>query len=199
MRGATAATARKFGLTGSNGSDEKMVKYAPHRRHQTQVMFSGCVGAGPDGRPMKVYLQWVCEKKEAKRTSVHHKRGEVYSVSATMNADYNEKDLRACGKSIRAAYKKLGKGHLRVKLQIDSAGGHGLARGHGNFDLLKDMMLRDFNIDLIQQPGNTPFYSNLDLTIRQAAQLEIERMDTGARYRELELAEVVINSRSKGA
>ena len=49
--------------------------------------------------------------------------------------------MYANGKVIRAAYCKLGARYakLHVTLQIDSAGGHGTARGHGNFEKLAAM------------------------------------------------------------
>jgi len=34
-----------------------------------------------------------------------------------------------------------------------------MARGHGNYDRMAAMMLEDFNINIIQQPGNTPMYN----------------------------------------
>lgn len=84
------------------------VTYAAHRRHQTQVMFSGCCGVGPDGMPMKIHFEWVCEKKTAKRKSDYHAKGEVYQVSRVMDAKYFEAELRAIGKKIRSEYTKLG-------------------------------------------------------------------------------------------
>ena len=54
---------------------------------------------------------------------------------------------------IRDKYTSLGKKEVRVKLQIDSAGGHGTARGHGNFAKLAAVMLRDFNVELVHSPG----------------------------------------------
>ena len=53
-----------------------------------------------------------------------------------MDAAYFEADLRKIGKKLRAQYKALGQPNVRPKLQIDSAGGHGIARGHGNFTAL---------------------------------------------------------------
>ena len=38
--------------------------------------------------------------------------------------------------------------------------------------------------------GNTPFYNVLDLTIWQASQLEVEKMNSTDRHREAELVEV---------
>ena len=69
------------------------------------------------------------------------------------------------GKAIREKYEALGDLTTRVKLQIDSAGGHCTARGYGNFDELAAMMLADFNIELVQQPGNSPMFNIFDLTI----------------------------------
>ena len=48
-------------------------------------------------------------------------------------------------------------------------------------------MLKDFNIEIEQQPGATPFGNVLDLTIWQASQLEVDKMNGEARHREPEL------------
>ena len=62
------------------------------------------------------------------------------------------------GSSINTPLKgQISRYYQRPTLQIDSAGGHGIARGHGNFTELKAMMLEDFNVDLEQQPWVTPF------------------------------------------
>ena len=51
-------------------------------------------------------------------------------------------------------------------------------------------MSKDFNIELVQQPGNTHMYSILYLTVWQASQLEVDKMKAAARQRESELVEV---------
>ena len=107
-----------------------------------------------------------------------------------MDAAYFEADLRKTGKKLRAQYKALGQPNVRPKLQIDSAGGHGIARGHGNFTALKAMMLKDCNVELDQQPGATPFWNILDLTIWQAIQLEVDRLNREDRHREPGLVKV---------
>ena len=43
---------------------------------------------------------------------------------------------------------------------------------------------------LKQQPGNTPMYNILDLTIWQASQLEVDKMNGATRQREDELVKV---------
>jgi len=165
-------------------------KKAPSRRHQTKVMFSGCVGVGPTGVPIKIHFEWVSAKKKACKGSKYHKKGDIYFVSTTMDAAYFRDDLRKIGKKIRDEYAKLGYPSVRVKLQIDSAGGHGLARGHGNFEELRAMMLKDFNIELVQQVGNTPMYNVLDLSVWRSIEVEVDNMDDGSRYREDELVKV---------
>ena len=85
----------------------------------------------------------------------------------------------------------LGHSTTRVKLQIDSAGGHGTARGHGNFDELAAMMLADFNIELVQQPGNSPMFNILDLAIWRTTQVLVDKMSTEARQREADLVKTV--------
>ena len=52
------------------------------------------------------------------------------------------------------------------------------------------MMNKKYNIELVQQPGNTPMYNILDLTIWQACQLEVDKMNKTKRHREPELVEV---------
>jgi len=91
------------------------------------------------------------------------------------------------GRVMRRKYVELGYPTRRMKLQIDSAGGHGIARGHGTFEELKAMMDHKFNIELIQQPGNSPMFNILDLTIWKSIEKHVDDMDTGARQREDEL------------
>jgi hypothetical protein len=166
------------------------VFHAHHRRHQTQAMSPGCCGVGPDGMPIKIHFERVSQKKVAQRKSKHRTSGEVYYVSRTMDAAYFEADLHRRGKKNRAAYRKLGRAGTRVVLQIGSEGGHGMARGHGVFDVLSKMMNDKYNSELVQQPGNTPMLNILDLTIWQACQLEVDKINKSKRQREPELVEV---------
>ena len=62
-----------------------------------------------------------------------------------MDKNYSKNDLRAIGAKIRAIYKKRKLTRVRVKLHIDSAGGHGMARGQAVFEELKKMMDKDFS------------------------------------------------------
>ena len=97
----------------------------------------------------------------------------VYAY-ATVYGDY-----RCLERKVRPACSK--KSHLRVKLQIDSAGGHGTAVGRGNFDKLKAMMLMEYNIELVKQPHADIQHSRpYDL----AVQLEVDKMNREARQRE---------------
>ena len=116
----------------------------------------------------------------------------MYYENAMMTAEYYERDLSAIGKSIRSEYRKLGSSHAntRVRLQIDSAGGHGTAVGHGNFEKLAKMMLQKYNVELVQQPGNSPSFNIMDLTMWQASQLEVDKMNGDDRCREDKLVEV---------
>ena len=52
------------------------------------------------------------------------------------------------------------------------------------------MMLKDFNIELVQQVGNTPMYNVLDLSVWRSIEVEVDNMDDGSRYREDELVKV---------
>ena len=65
-----------------------------------------------------------------------------------------------------------------------------MARGEGVFNRLAVIMDKDVNIELVRQPGNTPMYNILDLTIWQAVQLEVEKMCKNQRHREPELVRV---------
>jgi|AntAceMinimDraft_5_1070358.scaffolds.fasta_scaffold64799_1 hypothetical protein len=51
-------------------------------------------------------------------------------------------------------------------------------------------MLEDFNVNLEQQPGATPFWNVLDLAIWQANQLEVDKMNGEAHECEPELVKV---------
>ena len=139
---------------------------------------------------MKIHWSWVSEIETAAKKSKYHERGAKYRVSTTMDAEYFKKVLRIIGKKIRAEYVKLGKSTRRVKLQIDSAGGHGMARGHGNYEELKAMMDRDFNIDLVQQVGNTPAFNIKDIMIWRSCEAEVDKIPQALRYREDELFKV---------
>ena len=68
---------------------------------------------------------------------------------ATKDLDYRCLNETVIGKELRKKYATLGHSATRAKLQIDSAGGHGTARGHGNFDDLAAMMDTDFKIELV--------------------------------------------------
>jgi hypothetical protein len=140
--------------------------------------------------PIKIHFEWVCQKKTAIRNSVHHMKGDVYLESRLMDADYFEADLKQIGQKIRAKYVEFGHGQVRVSLQIDSAGGHGMARGDRVFSSLAAMMDANYNIELVRQPGNTPMFNILDLTIWQATQLEVDKMNKDERHREPQLVEV---------
>ena len=85
----------------------------------------------------------------------------------------------------RAAASFHGQPNARPELQIDSAG------GHGNFAKLAAVMPSDFNIELVQQPGNSPCFSVPDLAMWQAIQLGVEKVNGIDRQRELELVETV--------
>ena len=52
------------------------------------------------------------------------------------------------------------------------------------------MMLKDSNIVLKQQPGNTPMYNILDLTTWQASQLEVDKMNGATLQRKGKLVKV---------
>jgi hypothetical protein len=83
------------------------------------------------GLPIKIHFSWICKEKTAKRKSKYHAKGEVYHESGTTVTASFAANLRAIGKSIRAHYKSIKEPYVRVKLQIDSAGEHGLAAATG--------------------------------------------------------------------
>ena len=92
----------------------------------------------------------VCQKKTAKRNSADHKKGDVYLESRSMDADYFGADLKQIGQKIRQQYVELGHGQVRVSLQNDSAGGHGMARGDRIFSSLAAMMDANYSIELVR-------------------------------------------------
>jgi len=157
----------------------------------TKVMFTGTAGVGPDGKPIKLHFKWVCKKRIAKKQSKYHEKHDVYYESTTMNSEYYKKTLNEIGKAIRRKWTELGYATTRVKLQIDSAGGHGFARGHGRFDELASMMHEKHNVELVQQPGNSPMFIILDLAIWKNTEMFVDKMDTGERQREPELVKTV--------
>ena len=178
---------RKRKVRKSDTQRSRKKRKAKSRSHQTNVMFTGCVGVGPDGEPIKLHHEWVSKDKTALRSSKNHKRGDVYKVSATMNkADFLQL-LRAIGSAIRTKYVSLGLPGRRVKLQIDSAGGHGMARSQKNFDDAAKFMLSDYNILLVKQPPNSPMFNVLDLVVWQGLQLEIDKMNHEDRNDEAKL------------
>jgi hypothetical protein len=59
-------------------------------------------------------------------------------------------------------------------------------KGSGNFTELKAIILEDFNIEVEQQYGATPFRNDFGLPIWQASQLEVGKMNGEARHREPE-------------
>jgi hypothetical protein len=61
-------------------------------------MFSGCIGVGPDGVPIKVHFKWVSKDRVAKRKSKNHEKGAVYQESTTMDAAYFKAEFRVIGK-----------------------------------------------------------------------------------------------------
>jgi hypothetical protein len=77
---------------------------------------------------MKLHFEWVSKEKMALHTSQYHAQGERYQISRKSDAEFFKSELRKIGAKMRAEYTKLGEAGVLVKLQIDSAGGHGLAR-----------------------------------------------------------------------
>jgi len=146
------------------------------RRHQLKVMVSACVG-----RPIpehnfdgKISFRRVAYNYVAKKTSykkdedgkkvLSHKKGDVYPVDCEMNAKRFEEELKFIGTEMRHKLNWVDK-ETQLTLQIDSAGGHGTARGHGNFKKLAEMMLKEFNILLVKQPARSPEFNYLDLMV----------------------------------
>lgn len=189
VRGAASETAKKFKLKGS-GAASRVKKYddeirlgiasRKQRRNSKEnsgrrTSFDACVELDID------------EAFEEKDTATYREVAAQLGMPKSTLHRYATKELdyRCLGHTIRPLPSET----VQVKLQIDSAGGHGLARGHGNFEKLKAMMLKEFNILLVQQPGNTPMYNILDLTIWQASQLEVDKMGA-ERHRAPDLVDV---------
>ena len=113
------------------------------KRHQTQVIFSGCAGVGPKGEQGERGEEELEVPQEGRSLSRERNDGRI------------ELDLNAVGKAIRGKYKQLGFPKLRAKLQIDSAGGHGMTRGTKAITKLKAIMNDKYSIELVQQPPQT--------------------------------------------
>ena len=81
------------------------------------------------------------------------------------------------------SHKDVALGHsvTRIKLQIDSAGGHSTTRGHSNLDDLAAMMDTEFIIELFQQPGNSPMFSILYLAIWRTTRVLVDKISMVAR------------------
>ena len=65
-----------------------------------------------------------------------------------------------------------------------------LRRRHGSSGLGEGALQLDYNVELDQQPGATPFWYIPDLTIWQANQLDVDKMNREDRHREPELVKV---------
>merc|ERR1712130_924128 len=141
-----------------------------HRRYPTKVMFSAVVGLPVPEHNFegKVFLKRVAKKKIASRRSwktnpddptgpkiISHNKHDVYDVDCEMNSKMFQNDLILIGKALRTAIHWVSF-EQQLYLQIDSAGGHGIARGHGKFEKLRVMILEKFNICLRQQPKRSP-------------------------------------------
>ena len=71
--------------------------------------------------------------------------------------------------------------HYQQELSINKRGA--ARRTAAKFEKLAAMMLEEFNIELVQQPGNTPMYKFLNLTMWAAIQLGVGKMDNAATAR----------------
>lgn len=143
-----------------------------HRRFPAKTMFSGVVGCPIFDKEGKlvfdglVMLRRVATWKKAERKSKYHARDEVYPVDCEMNARRFKGHLRSIGQALREKMGAIGVPHSTVlTLQIDGAGGHGIARGHGKFEKLKVMMKEEYNIRLVQQCSGCPQSNLLDLMV----------------------------------
>ena len=52
---------RKRKVRRSDVEGTNKTSHAHHCRHQTQVMFTGTCGVGPDGSPMMLHFEWISE------------------------------------------------------------------------------------------------------------------------------------------
>ena len=92
--------------------------------------------------------------KTLKKRVVSHEKGDEYPVDCEMNAKRFKRHLIKIGAAMQRKY------HWStdkvLTLQIDGAGGHGIARGHGNFKQIVAMMMRRFKIRMQQQCSGCP-------------------------------------------
>ncbi len=92
-----------------------------------------------------------------------------------------EADLKQVGARSARSSHSSGTEAPGLKIQIDSAGGHGMACAEGAFNRLAVVIIgKDFNIERCLQPGNTPIFSSFDLAIWQAVQLGDEKNVQGS-------------------
>ncbi len=83
-----------------------------------------------------------------------------------MDSAYFEADLKQVEARFARSMRSSGTEAPGLKLQIDSAGGHAMACGEGVFNRLAVIIIgKDFNIERVRQPRNTPTFNIFDLTI----------------------------------
>ena len=204
IRGAAAAVARKHGLNPTSGPG-RVKKWDAEIRDGVASRANRRSSGRPKGLSPEV-KQNIEDVFREDDTQTYREAAEKLGLPASTLHDYATKDLdyRCLNQTVRPYPSEanrdkritisqgiVGTPATRVKLQIDSAGGHGTARGHGNFDDLAAMMDTDYNIELVQQPGNSPMFNVLDLTIWRTTQVLVDKMSTEARQREADLVKTV--------
>ena len=76
-------------------------------------------------------------------------------MDCEMNVKRFKRHLRFIGRAMRKKYHWVAETFI-LTLQINQAGGHGIARGHGNFEELANIMMTEFHILLGQQTSGMP-------------------------------------------
>jgi len=128
--------------------------------------------------------------------AVSHTKGKKFADDCEVNGDWlSEFFEKEGGPAIRTAFDEIctAQGlplNHEVRLQIDGAGGHG-------GDAIKEMqvmMKRDFNINLVVQPPNSPESNVLDLGIWRAIQARVDTLGMGHRRDPEVLANTVVDA-----
>ena len=115
--------------------------------------------------PIKVHFEWVLQKKGAKRKSAYHRRVMLLRISL-YGLGLLQSRLEAGRNKIREKYAQLVHGGARVKASNRFGWWHGMACGEGVFNRLAVIIIgKDFNIERVRQPRNTPIFNIFDLTI----------------------------------
>jgi hypothetical protein len=160
-----------------------------NKRHLPSVMVLTAIARprpehGFDG---KVGI-WSCTVNyEAKRKSVHHNKGDVYKKYVPMDSEMYIRMVRVY---VVAAIKRKMPWAKKVRLQTDSAGGHGMSHTTGKERVLHELSsalkvaTSDVEIEVIVQPGQSPdtncndlgFYNSMDASMPATRPYQLDKL-----------------------